>query len=70
MFFYHFRSSRPEVCCKKIFLEIFQNSLENTSATVFFLIKLQAAPATLLKKRHWLRCFPVSFGKFSKTAFL
>ena len=36
IFFYHFRSSRPEVCCKKMFLEIFQNSLENTSATVFF----------------------------------
>ena len=27
-------------------------------------------PATLLKKRHWLRCFPVYFAKFLRTPFL
>ena len=27
-------------------------------------------PATLLKKKPWHRCFPVSFAKFLKTSFL
>ena len=31
------------VLCKKAFLEISQNSQENTCATVLFLIKLQAS---------------------------
>ena len=34
-----------------------------------FLIKLQA-PATLLKKRLWHRCFPVNFTKSIRTPFL
>ena len=29
----------------------------------------QAAPATLLKKRLWHRCFPVNFAKISKNTF-
>ena len=29
----------------------------------------QAAPATLLKKRLWRRCFPVNFAKFLRTPF-
>ena len=37
-----FRSSRPEVFLKNLFLEISQNSQENTCARVSFLIKLQA----------------------------
>ena len=52
---------------KKLFLEISQNSQENTCARASFLIKLQA-PATLLKKRLW--CFPVNFAKFLRTHFL
>ena len=36
---------------EKVFLGISQNAQENTCARVFFLIKLQARPATLLKKR-------------------
>ena len=48
---------------KKVFLEILQNSLENTCAKVSFLIQLQAwdpRPTTLLKKDsgtgvfHWI----------------
>ena len=35
---------------KKLFLEISQNSQENICARVSFLKKLQAAPATLLKR--------------------
>ena len=46
----------------KVFLEISQNSQENTYAKVSFLIKLQLA--TLLKKRLWHRCFPVSFAPY------
>ena len=43
---------------KKVFLEISQNSQENICARVSFLIKLQAAPATLLKTRLWTDVFP------------
>ena len=53
-----------------MFLEILQNSQENTCARVSFLIKLQAVPATLLKKRFWHGCFPVNFAKFLRTHFL
>ena len=53
------------VLCEKVFLEISQNSQENTCARVSFLIKkglqlyfkkrLWHRPATLLKKRLWHR---------------
>ena len=36
-----FRSSRPEVFCKKVFLEILQNSLENTCARASFFKQVQ-----------------------------
>ena len=39
------RSSRPEVFCKKVFLEISQNSQENTCARVSFL-KRNKSPST------------------------
>ena len=46
-YFTHFFSSSSEAVVqtcfvKKVFLEISQNSLENTCAKVFFKIKLQA----------------------------
>ena len=37
------RSSHPEMFCEKLFLEISQNSKENTCARVSFVIKLQAS---------------------------
>ena len=58
------RSSRPEV-----FVEISQNSQENTCARVFFNKVLGLRPATLLKKILWYRCFPVNFSKFLRTLF-
>ena len=58
------------VLWKKLFLEISQNWQENTGVRASFLIKLQAWPATLLKKRLWHRCFPVNFVKFLRTPFL
>ena len=54
----------------EVFLEILQNSQENTCARVSFLIKLKARPATLLKKRIWCGGFPVNFAKFLRTPFL
>ena len=61
-----FKSSRPEVLCKKkLLLEISQNSQEKTCARDSFLMKLQ--PAILLKKSVWHRCFPVNFAKFLRT---
>ena len=44
---------------KKAFLEISQNSQENTWARV-----------SVLKKRFWERCFPVNFSKFLRKPFL
>ena len=46
----------------KVFLEISQNSRENTCAKLSFLIKFQASGL------H--RCFPVNFAKLLKTAIL
>ena len=48
---------------KKVFLEISQNSQENTCARASFL-------ETLLNKKLWHRCFPVNFAKFLRTPFL
>ena len=50
------------VLCKKVFLEISQNSQENTCARASFLIR----SATFFKKRFWHRCFPVNFCEISK----
>ena len=44
---------------KKVFLEISQNSKENTCVRVPFLIK----------RRLWRRCFSVNFEKFLRTTF-
>ena len=53
-----------------MFLEISQNSQENTCAGVYFLIKLQALGLQLyLKKRLCHRCFLVNFAKFLKQTF-
>ena len=43
---------------KKVFLEISQNSLENTCARVSFWIKI-----------FWRRCFSLNFVKFIRTSF-
>ena len=56
------------VLCKKLILEISQNSQENTCGRVSFYIKLQAC--NFLKKRLWHRYFPVNFVEFLRTPFL
>ena len=55
-----------------LFLEISQNSQENTSARVslFFNKFAGLRSATLLKKRLWYRCFLVNSAKFLRTPFL
>ena len=67
---YNGRSSRPEVFCKKVFIEISQNSKENNCAKVFFSKAEGLRPATLLKKQPWRRYFPVNSAKFLRTHFL
>ena len=46
-----YRSSNPEVLCKKAVLEVSQNSQKNKCARVSFLIKLQARGLQLYLKR-------------------
>ena len=68
--FFSTEAATRGVLWKKVFLEISQNSQENTCARVSFLIKhLCLGPATLLKKRLWHRCFFVNFVKFLRIAF-
>ena len=60
----------PRCSVKKMFLEISQNSQENTCASVSLFNKVAyLRPANLLKKRLWRWCFPVGFSKFLKTSF-
>ena len=56
------KHSSGEVSVKKVLIEISQNSQQNTCATVYVLIKLQAC--------LWHRCFPVNFAKFLRTRWL
>ena len=53
-----------------MFLEISQNSQENTCARVFFSIVAGLRLVTLLKKRQHHRCFPMNFTKFLETPFV
>ena len=50
---------------KKVFLEISQNSQENTCAGKHLCQRL-----FFIKKSLWRRCFPVNFTKFLRTPFL
>ena len=52
---------------KNLFIEISQNSYQNTCVRVSFFIKLQASICNFIKKRLWHRCFPVNFAKFLRT---
>ena len=65
-----FRSSHPEVFCKKHVLRDFANSQENTCARVSLLIKLQAKVGNFIKKDTQEKVFPVNFVKFQRTPFL
>ena len=67
---YYFRSSHMRCSVKKGVLRNLVKFTGNTCARDSFLIRLQARPTTLFKKRLWYRCFPVNFAKFLRTTFL
>ena len=51
---------------QKVFLEISQNSQENTCARVSFSIKLQAEPCNFIKKETLAQVFSYELCKISK----
>ena len=63
------RSSRPEVFYKKVFLEISQNSQENTCARVSFLIKLHTKANNFIKKETLTQMFSSAFWEIFKNTF-
>ena len=66
-----YRSSRPEVFCKKGVLRNFAKFTEKHLCQSLFFNKVAGLrPATLLKKRLWHRCFSVNFAKFLRTSFI
>ena len=70
--FLFFRSSLPQVFCKK---GVLRNLAKFTGKylchSLFFFDKVAGLrPALLLKKKLWRRCFPVNFVKFLRTPFL
>ena len=54
---------------KKVFLEISQNSQENTCARVSFLIKLQVSVCNSIKKETLAQVFSCEFYGISKNTF-
>ena len=65
-----YRSSRPEVFCKKSVLRKFAKFTGERLCQSLFFNKVAGRPATLLKKRLWHSCFIVNFAKFLRTPFL
>ena len=66
-----YRSSLQKVSCKKAVLKNFAKFTGKHQCQWLFFNKVDIfnKPATLLKKRLWHRCFPVSFAKFLRTHF-
>ena len=70
LFWHVFRSSRPEVFCKKGVLSNFTKFTgKHLCQRLFFNKVAGLRPATLLKRSLWHRCFPVNFVKFLRTPF-
>ena len=67
--FLNLDSPRDRSSCREVFLEISQNSQENTCTRVSFSIKLQVWPATLFKKVALAQVLFCEFCKISKIAF-
>ena len=65
-----FKSSRPEVFCKKGALRNFTKFTgKHLCQSLFFNKVAGLRHATLLKNRLWRRCFPVNFVKILRTTF-
>ena len=54
---------------KKVLLEILQNSQENSSARVSFLMKLQTEACNFIKKETMTQVFSCEFYKIYKNTF-
>ena len=67
---YILEAATRDVIWENVFLEISQNSQENTCSRVSFNKVAGLRSATLIKKRFWHRCFPVNFAEFLRTYFL
>ena len=66
-----YRRSHPGVFCKKRVLKNFAKFMgKHLCQRLFFNKVAGLKPVILLKKSLWHRCFPVNFGKFSRTPFL
>ena len=67
---FKFRSSRPEVFCKKGVIRNFAKFTRKHLCQSLVIKKVAGRrPATLLKKRPWHRSFRVNFVKFLRTPF-
>ena len=65
-----YRSSRPEVFCRRGILRNFAKFTgKNLCQSLFFNKVADLRPATLLREILWYRCFPVNFVKFLRTLF-
>ena len=58
-----------DVLLKSVFLEILQNSQENTCARVSFLLKLQASSCNFIKKEALVQALSCEFCKNFKNTF-
>ena len=66
----HFRRSLPEVFCIKGLHRNFAKFTGKPLRQSLFFNKVAGWPATLFKKWHSHRCFPVNFSKFLRTSLL
>ena len=67
----HYSENVARKCSvKKMFLEIPQNSQENTCARVSFLIKLQAEACNFIKKEALTQVFSCEFYENFRNTFL
>ena len=65
----HTEEATRGVLQERVFLEIPQNSQENTCARVYFLIKLQAWACNFIKKETLTQVFSCQFCEISKNTF-
>ena len=66
-----YRSSCPKVFCKTGNIRNFAKfTRKHLCESLFFNKVAGLRPATLLKKRIWHKCFPMSFAKFQRALFL
>ena len=65
--FHDWQKQSPVFCKKGVLRNFVKFTEKHLSQSLFF---NKVAAATLLKKRLWLRCFPLNFYEISKNTFL